>query len=239
MMSEGSRPASTASWSTRSEASRSELGDAEGVPHVGVPGDEGQRAAGAGATDPDRRARLLHRQRSQLGIAQRHDVPVVGHDLAGEQPGHDLERVLEQREPLGQRRERDAELGVLLVEPGGAERQLEPAVRRVVDRDGLGGQHRRVAVGHTGDEQAEPDARRHAGERGERGHALERLARSLAVHRLEVVEAPHAVEAQLLRELHPADELVPRHALLRHIESESHGQQRNHNPHGTNTRVAL
>ena len=86
----------------------------------------------------------------------------------------------------------------------------------------LGREHRRVPVGHAGDEQAEPDARRHAGQRGERGHALERLARALAVHRLEVVEAPDAVEAQLLGELHPADQLVPRHALLRHIESESH-----------------
>ena len=112
---------------------------------------------------------------------------------------------------------------VLLVVPGGAERQVEPAVRRVVDGDRLGRQHRRVPVGHAGDEQAEPDARRHAGQCGQRRHALERLARPLAVHRLEVVEAPHAVEAQLLRELHPADELVPRHALLRHIESESHG----------------
>ena len=47
---------------------------------------------------------------------------------------HDLERVLEQVEPLPRRRERDAELDVLLVEPRRAERELEPAVRRVVDR---------------------------------------------------------------------------------------------------------
>ena len=36
--------------------------------------------------------------------------------------------------------------------------ELEPAARRVVDRDRLGREHRRVAVGHAGDEQAEPDA---------------------------------------------------------------------------------
>ena len=123
------------------------------------------------------------------------------------------------------RRERDAELGVLLVEPRGAERQLEPAVRRVVDRERLRGEHRRVPVGHAGDEQAEPDARGLPGQRGERGHAVEGLARALAVHRLEVVEAPGAVEAELLGELHPADHLVPGHPLLCDIESEAHGEQ--------------
>ena len=48
----------------------------------------------------------------------------------------------------------------------------------------------------------------------------------VAVHRLEVVEAPGAVEAELLGELHAADDLVPRHPLLGDIESESHGQER-------------
>ena len=36
--------------------------------------------------------------------------------------------------------------------------ELEPAARRVVDRDRLGREHRRVAVRHAGDEQAEPHA---------------------------------------------------------------------------------
>ena len=111
---------------------------------------------------------------------------------------------------------------VLLVEPRRAERQLEPAVRRVVDRERLRGEHRRVPVGHAGDEQAEADARRDAGQRGERGHPLERLARPLAVHRLEVIEAPRAVEAQLLGELDAAHDLVPRHPLLRDIETKTH-----------------
>ena len=60
------------------------------------------------------------------------------------------------------------------------------------------------------------------GERGERRHAFEGLARSFAVHGLEVVEAPGAVEAEVLGELHAADDLVPRHPLLRDIETESH-----------------
>jgi hypothetical protein len=182
---------------------------------------------------------LLHRDRSHLRVAQRHRLSVVGDHLAGEQAGHDLEGVLEPRVPLGQGRERDAELVVLLVEPRSAERQLQPAVRRVVDGERLGRQHRRVPVGHARDEQTEPDAGRHAGQRGERRHALEGLARPLAVHRLEVVEPPHTVEAQLLRELHPVHELIPRHALLRHIESESHGWTRCHILSPTNIRVTL
>ena len=86
----------------------------------------------------------------------------------------------------------------------------------------LRGEHRRVPVGHAGHEQTEADPRRDAGQRGERGHPLERLARPLAVHRLEVIEAPRAVEAQLLGELHAAHDLVQRHPLLRDIESETH-----------------
>ena len=70
------------------------------------------------------------------------------------------------------------------------------------------------------------------GERGQRRHALERLAGPFAVHRLEVVEAPGAVEAELLGELHPAHQLVPRHPLLRHIESESHRRNLRDPRHG-------
>ena len=47
---------------------------------------------------------------------------------------------------------------VLLVEPCGAEREFEPAVRRVVDSERLSGEHRRIAIGHAGHQQAEPDA---------------------------------------------------------------------------------
>ena len=43
-----------------------------------------------------------------------------------------------------------------------------------------------------------------------------------AIHRLEMVEAPRPVEAELLRELDAADDFVPRHPLLRNIESETH-----------------
>ena len=60
------------------------------------------------------------------------------------------------------------------------------------------------------------------GERGEGRHPLEGLARAVAVHRLEMVEAPGAVEAELLGELDAADDLVPGQALLGNVESEAH-----------------
>ena len=44
----------------------------------------------------------------------------------------------------------------------------------------------------------------------------------VAVHGLEVVEAPHAVEAELLGEARPRRDLRPRHPLLRDVESELH-----------------
>src|SRR4029077_10259439 len=81
---------------------------------------------------------------------------------------------------------------------------------------------RRVPVGHAGDEQPEPDARRRAGQRGEGRHALERLPGAVAVQRLEVVEAPGAVEAEVLGETDPVDDLVPWHPLLCDVESEAH-----------------
>ena len=82
--------------------------------------------------------------------------------------------------------------------------------RGVVDGQRLRGEDRRMPVGHARDQQPEPDPRRQAGQRRERRHPLERLARPVAVHRLEMVESPGAVEAELLRQLNPADELVPR-----------------------------
>src|SRR3546814_3910715 len=115
--------------------------------------------------------------------------------------------VLEKVEALRRGRERDPELVVLLVVPSRAEGELQPTVRRMVDREGLRSQHGGVPVGDAGDEEAETDPRGHPRERRERGDPLEGLARAVAVHRLEVVEAPGPVEAELLRELDAADHL--------------------------------
>ena len=113
---------------------------------------------------------------------------------------------------------------VLLVEPGGAEREFEPAVRRMVDGQRFCREDRRVPVRHARHQQPEPDAGRHARQGRERRHAFECLARPLAVHRLEMVETPGAVEAELLGELDPADKLIPGDALLGDVETEAHAR---------------
>jgi len=157
-------------------------------------------------------------------------VSVVGHTVTGREARGDLQGVLEQIEALAGAREGDAELGVLSVVPGGAQRQLEASARGVIDGDHLVGEHRRVPVGHSGDEETQPDPRRHPGEDGQGGDAVEGLARSLPVHRLEVIEPPGTVEAEILGEPHPAHHLVEGHPLLSHIEAEPHPAHRI--PHG-------
>ena len=149
-------------------------------------------------------------------------LSVVGDDVAAAQAGHDLEGVLEQVETFRRRGERNPELAMLLLEPRRAEGQLEAPMRRMVDGDCLCREHRRVPVRRAGDEEPEADARRHPTQCSQRRHALEGLARALAVHGLEVVEAPDAVEAEVLGEANPADELVPGHPLLGDIEAEPH-----------------
>jgi hypothetical protein len=68
----------------------------------------------------------------QGGVLERHDLPLVADGLAREEALDDLEGILQQVEPLTRGRERDPELVVLLVEPRGAQGEVEPAVRGVV-----------------------------------------------------------------------------------------------------------
>ena len=92
----------------------------------------------------------------------------------------------------------------------------------MVDRDGLGRVHRRVPVGHAGDEQPEAHAFGDPAPRRERGVALEALARPLAVHRLEVVEAPDAIEAGVVGKLGARHDLRERNPLLRDVQTKTH-----------------
>ena len=165
---------------------------------------------------------LLHRSRLQCRVAHLEVLSLEREVVGREQPTHDLDRLFERVETIAQRRERDAELGVLFVEPRGTVGELEAPVRRVVDRDGLGREHRRMAIRHTGDEQAEPNVLRHSGERGECRVPLEALTRSRSVHRLEVVEAPHAVERGIIGKLCARHYLREWNPLLRDVEPESH-----------------
>ena len=111
-----------------------------------------------------------------------------------------LQRVLEPREALAQRRELPAVERVLALEPARAEpAQRAPAGDDVERRHQLR-QVREVAVGDAGDQRAEPDPRRHAREVAERRVALEHVLplapdlRDLD----EVVHQPQRAEARVL-----------------------------------------
>ena len=147
-----------------------------------------------------------------------------GEAVGRQQAAHDLHRFFEPVDALLQRGERNAERVVLPVEPRGAVGELEPAVRRVVDGDGLGREDRRVPVGHAGDEQPEPCALGDAAPCREGGVPFEALTRPVAVHRLEVVETPDAVEPQLVGEAGTGCHLRPRHPLLGDVESVAHSR---------------
>ncbi len=119
------------------------------MPDVGEPSDEREGASGAGPTDPDGWVRELYRPWSEAGVVERDALALVGDDVAGAEPGDDLEGVLEEVETFSRRRERDPELVVLLLEPGCSQGQLEPSVRSVVDRHRLCREDRRMPVGGT------------------------------------------------------------------------------------------
>ena len=235
-MDAGSRPACGGELVDRGVGFAQAVRGPPGVPDVGELPDEGQRAPRAGAADPDGWMGSLHRQGLHAGLLQRDLAALVVDRFSGEQAGDDLEGVVQQIEALGGRRERDAELVVLLVEPGGAEREFEPAVRGVVDGQRFRCEDGRVPVCHARHQQPEADTRRQAGQRRQSRHSLEGLARPVAVHRLEMVESPGAVEAEIFRQPYPAGELIPREALLGDVESEAHASNLAQRPQPCNGR---
>src|SRR6266540_1571339 len=109
--------------------------------------------------DPDRRMRLLH----GLWVVGRVLEPVVAalerHVVLCEQETQNLDALLETIHPLGDRRERYAELAMLRLVPRGTDRALDAAAGEVIDGDDLRGQHGGMSMRHAGDERAEPYAR--------------------------------------------------------------------------------
>ena len=109
----------------------------------------------------------------------------------------DLDRLLEPLEALGRRRERHAEAAVLALVPRRADAELGPAARHDVERRHRLGQQPGMAVGHAGDEQAQPQPLGAAGDEAERGVALEHrvLGRRHPVHLEEVVHERQRADA--------------------------------------------
>jgi hypothetical protein len=101
---------------------------------------------------------------------------------------------------LADGREVEAESGVLLLVPGGADAEDGAAAGDHVEGGDHLGEQRRVPVGHAGDERAEPDALRAGGERAEQRVALEDgLVRTAQRGQLpEMVHHPHRLESAVL-----------------------------------------
>ena len=110
-ISPGSRPAASAIALSRCDFGASCSDGAEAVPHVGVARRDRHHALLARRADPDRRVRLLHRTRAQRRVLDREVLALEREVVGGEQPAHDLHRLLERVDALLQRRERDPELG--------------------------------------------------------------------------------------------------------------------------------
>src|SRR6185437_15715523 len=107
---------------------------------VGEPGGQGGGAARPGAADDDRRP---PRGPWDAGALLEPVVLAVEAEplprRRGPQPGDDLLLLAEPVEPLAQRRKRDAQVAVLLLDPGGANAEFGPAAaHRVHGGDGDG-----------------------------------------------------------------------------------------------------
>src|SRR5437870_167042 len=85
----------------------------------------------------------------------------------------------------------------------------QPPVRDLVHGDGFGCQHRRVAIGDTRYQGAEPDGPGQRCQAGEQRPSLEARSLRVVIERLEMVKDPAALEARLLCELKALDDLFP------------------------------
>ena len=170
---------------------------------VGVLGGQGGGPLGAGAADDDLRPGRPARYRRavlELVVLSGEAEPLPR--LRVPESGEDRELLLKLVEALAERRERDAEVVVLTLVPGGADAELGAAAAHLVnggDLDGeLPGQPERGGV----DERAEPYPFGLDGEAGERGPRVGRLVgRVVSVDAEVVVGAEEGVEAALVRGL--------------------------------------
>jgi len=107
---------------------------------------------------------------------------------------------------------------VLDLGPGGAEPELEPAAREVVDGDRRLGEHGRVAVRVPRDHAADAHAGRRLGHGREHRPGLEDVELGIAADPREVVEVPAVVEAGIVGDPPDGTQLLGRGSLPRKLE---------------------
>src|SRR3954464_9375626 len=118
---------------------------------------------------------LLDRLRAEPARVEVGELAVVFEEVVRPDALHDLDRLAQVLEPLGED-VRGARGRELLGHPAGPHAHVEPAVRQVVDRGELRRQHTRRAVRRVGDAHADPYLLRLRGEPGDQRPALIPLA---------------------------------------------------------------
>src|SRR5436305_979426 len=130
------------------------------MPGIGLTGDDRQHQLLAAGTDPDGRVRSLDGFRMIARSCQLVVPPLKARPVLRHQQADDLHALLQALGALLERRERDPQLLVLRLVPGGPQAELEPATGDVVDGDRLGRQNGWVAVGDTGYQHPEAEDRK-------------------------------------------------------------------------------
>src|SRR5438132_9190848 len=208
----------------RGVALREDLRGEEGyVPAVSVARHQPEETLLPLPADPQAEP-LLHRPR----LAERAleaELPALERDaLAVEERAQGLRRLLQEVEPLLDRRERDAEGARLDLVPSRPDAELAAPAAQVIDGDRGLREQTDGPVAHAEDQAADPYPLRLRSERGHGRHALEgRLRRVGEVrHRVEVVPDRAPVKAALVGDPPEAAEVGHRAVLRAGVDAEAH-----------------
>ena len=197
------------------------------VPVLGDSGRRAQRALLAAPADADRWVRSL----DGFGLAVRVGEGEVGAGVVraflGQQGDDHIARLVEAVHALLDAEQVDPVRVRLVGVPPGAEPELQPAVRDLVERCRHVGEDGGVAVGHARHEHADAEPARCLGQRREREPTLEARAGAVAEDRLEVVERPPRLEdVDVVGRLPDGEHVVPGRGLRRRLERKAHGGAR-------------
>ena len=111
---------------------------------------------------------------------------------------------------------------MLQLEPGRPDSHLQPPTRDHIEAGPHVRQNRRVPVGDSSDQGADPNVLSLHGKRGERDPALELRAGWVGHDREEMVEGPGSVESDRVGRLPDVDQLLPGDVLGAGLDPEPH-----------------
>ena len=173
------------------------------------------------AANQDRRMGALDGLRLARRVGERVVLALVRRARLGEERFQHLDRLAETAGAAARGVERDAVGRVLAFEPAGADAEDQPAVARVVDRDGRLREHGGEAIRVARDEEPHADAARLRGERGEQRPALEARTVRIRHDRHEVIEREDGVEAEIVGFLPDRQQVLVGRLLRRRLHAEA------------------